>query len=158
MFTNIVWATDGSEHADRALVYATQLAQRDGAALQIVHIVEKILGSRAAGQNVHADEPEIQDKINQQAAELRSQHGLEAHLHMPATPGNVAVQIAAICRDTGSDLIVVGTRGHSALAGTILGSVTQRLLHIAHCPVLAVPPLGHKPTSADAADELITAS
>jgi nucleotide-binding universal stress UspA family protein len=37
-------------------------------------------------------------------------------------------------------VIVVGTRGRTPLAGLVLGGVTQRLLHIAPCPVLAVPP------------------
>jgi nucleotide-binding universal stress UspA family protein len=35
MFTNIIWATDGSEHSDRALDYAIQMAQRDGAGLHV---------------------------------------------------------------------------------------------------------------------------
>ena len=39
----------------------------------------------------------------------------------------------------GAELIVLGTRGHSPVAGLLLGSVTQRLLHIARRPVLAVP-------------------
>ena len=37
---------------------------------------------------------------------------------------------------------MVGTRGHTPLGGMLLGSVTQRLLHIAPCPVLAVPANG----------------
>ena len=41
--------------------------------------------------------------------------------------------------DVGADLVVVGTRGHTPLAGLMLGSVTDRLLHILRCPVLAVP-------------------
>jgi nucleotide-binding universal stress UspA family protein len=40
---------------------------------------------------------------------------------------------------TGGDLIVMGTRGHSSIAGIALGSVAQRLLHIAKRPTLAVP-------------------
>jgi nucleotide-binding universal stress UspA family protein len=46
---------------------------------------------------------------------------------------------AAVARDTPADVIVVGTRGHGRVAGLLLGSVTQRLLHIAPCPILAVP-------------------
>jgi nucleotide-binding universal stress UspA family protein len=69
---------------------------------------------------------------------------VKATLHAPATtvvgPAHV---IADIAKNNGSDLIVLGTRGHSAVAGLLLGSVTQRLLHIAPCPVLAVPPASH---------------
>ena len=40
----------------------------------------------------------------------------------------------------GADVIVAGTRGLGTPVGLLVGSVTHRLLHIAHCPVLAVPP------------------
>ena len=48
--------------------------------------------------------------------------------------------IVEIAEEANADLIVAGTRGHSPLAGLLLGSVTQRLLHIARCPVLVAPP------------------
>jgi nucleotide-binding universal stress UspA family protein len=47
-----------------------------------------------------------------------------------------------------ADLIIVGTRGHTALGGLMLGSVTQRLLHIGKCPVLAIPAVA-KPAEAE---------
>ncbi len=157
MFKSIVWATDGSEHADRALDYAIQIAQRDGASLHIVHVVEKFLGSRMAGQDQHVDEPEIEDKVKRQAAEVRSGRGVETHVHMPSTAGSVAKLIAETAERARADLIVVGTRGHSVVAGAILGSVTQHLLHLAHCPVLAVPPPGQTPAGEKAADAMTTA-
>ena len=157
MFKSIVWATDGSEHADRALDYAIQIAQRDGASLHIVHVVEKFLGSRIAGQDQHVDEPDVEDKIKRQVAKVRSEQGIDTRVHMPSTPGSVAKLIAESSERARADLIVVGTRGHSVVAGAILGSVTQHLLHLAHCPVLVVPPLRQTPAGEKAADTMTMA-
>jgi len=51
----------------------------------------------------------------------------------------VAHAIADIAEKSKGDLIVAGTRGHSLIEGLLVGSVTQRLLHIAKQPVLVVP-------------------
>jgi len=140
MFKVIVWATDGSEHADRALEFAKQLAQQDASALTVVHIVEKIGGGRAMGQPWRADENEITAKVKAQTAEL-SDEGHKATLTIAGdVSGQPAHDIADIAREVGADLIVVGTRGRSTTGGLLLGSVTQRLLRIAPCPILAVSP------------------
>lgn len=142
MFTNIVWATDGSAHADRALDYATAIAGREDAHLHVVHIVEMLVGGRVAGQKVFLNEDQIDAKINEQARQAFAEHRIQATVHMtPSGTGNIADRIAEIAADASADLIVVGTRGHSSFAGLMLGSVTQRLLHVAGCPVLAVPPI-----------------
>jgi nucleotide-binding universal stress UspA family protein len=54
--------------------------------------------------------------------------------------GGPAKSIADVAEEEGADLIVIGTRGHTGLPRIALGSVTQRLLHLAHRPVLAIPP------------------
>lgn len=142
MFTNIVWATDGSEHADRALDYATAIADREHSHLHVVHIIEMLVGGRVAGQKVFLNEEQLDAKIKEQAKQAFAEHGIQTTVHMtPSGIGNIADRIAEIAADTSADLIVVGTRGHSAFGGLLLGSVTQRLLHVAGCPVLAVPPL-----------------
>ena len=140
MFNKVVCATDGSENADRAFDYATQLAKSEGATLHGVHVVEKLLGARVGGMNSHADETEIDGKIKAQAEAAGRELGSQVTMHMQASPtGEVAKRIAETASDLSADLIIVGTRGHSAIGGALLGSVTQRLLHVTTCPVLAVP-------------------
>jgi nucleotide-binding universal stress UspA family protein len=159
MFTNIVCAVDGSEQAVLALDCACQMAQRDGAELHVAHVVEKLVTGRVAGQNVHVDEDQMDAKIEQQMNALAAQYGIKPTLHLTAgTSGNAARQIAEIAGEVGADLIVIGTRGHSAVAGVLLGSVTQRLLHIARCPVLAVPPPHRGAESMDSVEAITTAS
>lgn len=144
MFNTILWATDGSESADRALPYAKTLATHDGAALVVVHSVEHMVGPRAGGFPVHADEEEVKAKIERQAEELAAD-GINVSSKIVGGPSVIgaAHTIADVARDVGADLIIVGTRGHTPLSGLMLGGVTQRLLHIASCPVLAVPHAKH---------------
>jgi nucleotide-binding universal stress UspA family protein len=138
MFTTIVWATDGSPAADRALPHAKALAVGDNGKLIALHVEEHFPG-RAAPYPVLADEEEIETKIADQVEEARTE-GIEARVRVvPVTAPGAAHAIAQAARELGADAIVAGTRGHSLVAGLIVGSVTQRLLHIAPCPVLVVP-------------------
>ncbi|HZQ64704.1 MAG TPA: universal stress protein [Gaiellaceae bacterium] len=138
MFRTIVWATDGSDAADRALPFAKALADGEGRTLLVVHIEELLVG-RAGGYPVLAAEGELQAKIRRQVDGLREE-GYRASLKLvTGLSSHPAHMIAEAAREAGADVIVVGTRGHAPVAGLLLGSVTQRLLHIAPCPVLAVP-------------------
>ena len=79
---------------------------------------------------LHADEPDVKARIEQQAAGLKEQ-GIDADVRFESIIlGGPARSIADVAKETGADLIVVGTRGHSALAGVFLGSVTLKLLHL----------------------------
>jgi nucleotide-binding universal stress UspA family protein len=141
MFKKVIWATDGSAHADRAMATAVQVAKDDGAQLHVVHVVEKLGNGRAAGMDVFANEDEIKAKVARQAKLIAADAGLNATTHTIVGLGDhIANRIVEIAEDEGADLIVVGTRGHGALGSLVLGSVTQRLLRLSHCPVLAVPP------------------
>ncbi len=140
MFKRIVWATDGSSSADAALTYVKGLVAADGAELVVVHVDEVLAGPRAAFLTVNADEADVKEKIKQQVADLQSTGVKVTEMLATRHAGGAAHAISDAADEAGADLIVVGTRGHNALAGLLLGSVTQRLLHISSRPVLSVPP------------------
>jgi nucleotide-binding universal stress UspA family protein len=149
MFKTVLWATDGSATADRALPYAKALAQGEGHKLVAVHCKELMIGGRASGYPVAADEQELEAKILNQVEELKKE-GLNASAEVVAAASAAAAHVIAdTAGEIAADVIVVGTRGHAPVAGLLVGSVTQRLLHVAPCPVLVVPAgkhaeLGHK--------------
>jgi nucleotide-binding universal stress UspA family protein len=138
MFKTIVWATDGSETAARALPYALGLAEPDQAKLVVVHAREIFVG-RGGAYPVLADESELRETISRQVKDLRS-GGLDAtFIVRTCSASQAAHTIAKIAEEVEADLIVVGTHGYGRVAGLLLGSVTQGLLHAGVCPVLAVP-------------------
>jgi nucleotide-binding universal stress UspA family protein len=140
MFKKIVLALDGSSSSDRAIEVARNLVAGSSASLVAVHVVEFIGGSRGSAVPTHPDEDEIQRKIGDQVRAL-AKAGTSAELRTVDTMlGGPARAIADAAKEANADLIVTGTRGHSAIAGLMVGSVVQRLLHFATCPVLVVPP------------------
>ena len=138
MFRTIVWATDGSEHADRALPPVMELARTHKSRIVAVHANELLTG-RFGGAPMLADEPDLVAKIEGQVAELQ-ELGLPAELKVISGTSDVASLIANAAREADADLIVVGTHGWGGIRLAVLGSVARGLLHSATCPVLAVPP------------------
>ena len=143
MYKTVIWATDGSDAADRALVHAKALASDAGGQVLIVHCEEYLHAAPRGGRYpLDANPEELRAKLERQAAEL-SAAGVQASVHIvEASADGAAHAIADFAADEKADVVVVGTRGHTAFAGLLLGSVTQRLLHVSPCPVLAVPPAG----------------
>ena len=140
MFSKVMWATDGSEAADQAMPLAQRLAAEGGGELIVLHCNEFTLPGKGGGRLPrYANEDELKAKIEGQVREL-SGDGVRVTVQIGTTAvGGAAHVIADAARAEHADVIVVGTRGHTPLGGLLLGSVTQRLLHIAPCPVLAIP-------------------
>jgi nucleotide-binding universal stress UspA family protein len=139
MYKKIIWATDGSSAADAALPQVRAMAGSNDTAVVVLHCEETFVGPRTYGLDVRVDEDEVKTKIKKQAEDLAGA-GVDVTTEFVGGRSGIAAHaIADAAQRDDADLIVVGTRGHTPLGGLLVGSVTQRLLQVAPCPVLAVP-------------------
>jgi nucleotide-binding universal stress UspA family protein len=146
MFKHIVVGMDGSERAQHALDVATELAKAGEGRITIAHVDEETIGK--GGGPIHADEPERIAGLKEKASRL-SESGTEADVRVESMlMGTAGARIAAVATDVGADLIAVGTHGHGAMAGALLGSTAHKLLGVAHVPVLVVPDPAREPVNA----------
>lgn len=138
MFNKAVVGMDGSKGAETAVSFALEMARRDGTEIVFVHVEEATIGK--GGGPLRADEPEVKAALTQRANDLRSQ-GLKVGLVTTTVMlGGPAPAIIGVADEIGADLIIVGSRGHSSLAGIMLGSVAHRLVHLSNQAVLVVTP------------------
>ena len=140
MFKQIIWATDGSEIADGALEVAEEIARTHRAKIIAFHATLLFEGGRYNGGSLAAGDDELQLKIRSQVEGMRAQ-GYESELIL-VTSGfeDVPHLIANAAEEHQADLIVLGTHGMGVLPGLLFGGVAKRLLRLASCPVLVVPP------------------
>ena len=139
-FRRILVATDFAESAERALACAVQLARRHGAELVLVHVYMDLPAypEITAGQVEAIYEEQrawIEAALERRARAARGE-GLLARAVLRTGPA--ASTIAETAKDEGADLLVVGTHGRSGLDRLILGSVAERVVRLASCPVLVV--------------------
>jgi nucleotide-binding universal stress UspA family protein len=140
MFKKIVLALDGSPPSDRAFALVKGLVGLTTPSVTVVHVREMMIAPAVGGVPRRIDEESLQAKIQGQVDELNAA-GAEAELRVVVTTyaSGPAHDIASVAKEVGADLIAVGTRGQGLISGLLLGSVTQRLLQIAPCPILAAP-------------------
>jgi nucleotide-binding universal stress UspA family protein len=135
-------AVDGSPVSRRAVDAAAELALRVGAEVLVVHITQADGASWEAFHDdqlsVEVDRPQTSfDLVGQIADELRK-GGVSASVKVRAFSGNIAHDILGVAARRECGLIVIGSRGRSALPSLVLGSTTYQLLHLATRPVLVV--------------------
>jgi len=140
----ILVATDFSEPSDAALAYGRELARTFDASLTVLHIVDNILTRAYGTDGVVLADPELQREI-----ETSAQRQVDASLFdedrqalgavgLVITSNSPSAAIVTYARDASIDLIVMGTHGRGAIAQILMGSVAERVVRIAPCPVLTV--------------------
>lgn len=140
----IVVPTDFSVTSDAAIEYAKALAERFGASLHLIHVFEDPYMSVAFATDLYVQPlTETRDALRIDAeARLRKQfHAIDGwgvDGTADVIDGVPAQAIVDYADRLGADLIVMGTHGRSGFAHLMLGSVAERVLRTAPCPVLTV--------------------
>lgn len=141
MFTHILLASDGSEGAIKAAKAAAELAKKLGARLTIIHVFHPAPIVTPYGEPLDAGlearfmaetQAEAISNAGRVADELDVPYGSRREIGYPAEV------IPRVAEEEGCDLIVLGSRGLNAVRSFLLGSVSDRVTHHAHCPVLII--------------------
>ena len=148
----ILYPTDFSEYSIAALPYAVGLSEQNKSEFHCLHVVdvesEEFIRHGYVIPLVSLpdiSESEIMRSAQKQLDEFVSENMAEAQpLVKKVIRGKPFVEIIRYARDNSIDLIVMGTHGRSALASILLGSVTEKVVRKAPCPVLTVRHPQHK--------------
>lgn len=147
MYERILVPTDGSDTAEQAVDHALDLAERYGAELHALYVVDTDSMSLSLGteqvdrlrQGRYDEMEEVKDRADRATgavADRGRERGLAVVEHVSA--GRPHALIADYAEDNDVDLVVMGSHGRSGVRRALLGSVTERVLRTTHVPVLVV--------------------
>lgn len=145
MMLKILIAVDGSEHDHCSIDAVSKLANasvlvdailicvRSGAHMEPLVATDHY--SEVTIQKINAEQEAEQTRVLERATDYARAHGLLA-TETVAAYGPVSAEIIRVARERSVDIIAMGTRGMGALGNLFLGSVAQKVVHLAPVPVL----------------------
>lgn len=142
--TNILVPVDFSPQAEYAFTYATRLAERFGAKLALLYVVDDSFVTGGWSSEIYVPNvPELMENLiadaDRRLATLKaSAAALGLTAETAVIRGRPAHAIVAHAKNGGFDLIVMGTHGRTGVSHVVMGSVAERVLRKAPCPVLTV--------------------
>jgi len=140
MFKHLLVPLDGSIMAEVSLPAAVSLAVMSGAAVTLIHVIE-----RGAPQDIHGERhltspDEARDYLNEVTSRFfPAEISVERHVH-DSEVNDVARSIAEHAGELGQDLVVMCTHGRGGLRGFMSGSIAQQVVGLGKTPVLLIPP------------------
>jgi nucleotide-binding universal stress UspA family protein len=142
----ILVPTDMSPPAEKAIRYASQLAEQFGGELCVVHVIEPVYPYPLDGMTYYpvslptdpnvARRPELEANLQERADKLAKEHRIKIKTEVRV--GNAYDQIVQAARDLEADLVVIATHGYTGLKHFLLGSTAEKVVRHAPCPVLVV--------------------
>jgi nucleotide-binding universal stress UspA family protein len=145
---HILLPTDFSEPAEKARDYGIALAGANEALLHVLYVSEPFPVPDATVNYASIEEPvtpRVLADVQNRLAQLMKDCGIPAsQVVCAARIGNPIVEILKYANEQNIDLIVMGTHGRTGLAHALIGSVAEKIVRTANCPVLTVHPRGHQ--------------
>ncbi len=161
VFTSILVPVDFSSHSTRALLTAAQLAKQFGASLIVLHVIDRdielqLIKNRFGYAGLFLPDPHVgdhsdisNDEIETMIIDRREQTYEALQTFLPPQLAHLSVEIRVVVGrpferivemavDEKTSLIVIGTHGRTGLAHLALGSIAERVVRLAPCPVLTV--------------------
>jgi nucleotide-binding universal stress UspA family protein len=141
--TRILLATDGSKEAQLAALRAVDTAENTDSELHVVHVgviptfLESYPGTLGYERKLYEQIDEMsRELLRKQTWRVKVAGGTVAGAHLRM--GVVDLEIVALAKELGVDLIVMGCRGHRGIRRAIEGSISDAVIRRAPCPVLVV--------------------
>lgn len=144
MYRKILVPLDGSAKANVAAEHALELAGKSDAEVVLFHVIPALppyvnkYGDRLGGayQQIHGELQATGEEIMKKAQEEFAQYGIK--MDVKILWGNPAQEICREAKEGRYDLVVMGSRGLGEIKGYLMGSVSNRVVRHASCPVLIV--------------------
>jgi len=141
----ILVPVDFSAHSRHVLAVGRELAVERGGRLIVVHVVPDLLPTFVPELAGFSDGELLAAALDRAERELSAlvaaeeRAGLEA-VEFRVAAGSPHAVIVELARETGADLIVIATHGRTGARHLLIGSVAERVVRTAECPVLVVKP------------------
>ncbi len=148
LIQNILVAVDGSENSDRVLDFALDLAEKFASAVTVLNVSEVLAmgvvpqesttysfdNMTILGKDLRKIHEEILSKAVSHAKAVKPDLVVSSMLR----DGDPAVEIVNVAKDSGFDAIVIGHKGLGMVRERFLGSISEKVAHLAPCPVVIV--------------------
>lgn len=139
----ILVPTDFSKYSQSALTYAAAFADKFGAELHLLHVVQDLAvfipDMITVAPPIVPSVEQLTSAVQVAFDRLIKENGLERFtFQRTVRQGTPFYEIIRFAQETDVDLIVMGTHGHTGLAHMLLGSVTEKVVRKSPCPVLTV--------------------
>jgi nucleotide-binding universal stress UspA family protein len=135
--TKILLATDGSEEASLAASTAAEVAKDTDSELHVIHVGPNVPRLLAATEEKPGQMArEARRTLGEQVRRIQAGHGTVARAHLRF--GEAPEEVVVLAENIGAGLVVMGSRGRSGIRRALMGSVSERVVRHANCPVMII--------------------